>query len=64
MTTDLTGHSIVAGSPLAGTAGTVTGQDPATAQALEPAYTLLDAAGVRPAAAAAVDASAVDTLAG
>ena len=56
--TQLTGHSIVAGAPLAGTAGTFAGQDPATAQALEPAYSLLDEAQVAQATAAAQEAFA------
>ncbi|MFC4626988.1 aldehyde dehydrogenase (NADP(+)) [Promicromonospora alba] len=57
-TTELTGHSIVAGAPLAGSAGTFAGQDPATAQALEPAYSLLDDAQVARATAAAQEAFA------
>ncbi|MEV0951336.1 aldehyde dehydrogenase (NADP(+)) [Promicromonospora sp. NPDC050249] len=57
-TTELTGHSIVAGAPLAGAAGTFAGQDPATAQALEPAYSLLDDAQVARATAAAQEAFA------
>jgi NADP-dependent aldehyde dehydrogenase len=57
-TAQLTGHSIVAGSPLAGTAGTIAGQDPATAEALEPAYSLLDDKQVAQATAAARDAFA------
>lgn len=56
--TQLTGHSIVAGAPLRGTAGTFAGQDPATAQALEPAYSLLDEAQVAQATAAANEAFA------
>lgn len=58
MTTELTGHSIVAGAPLAGAAGTFAGQDPATAQALEPTYSLLDDAQVARATAAAQEAFA------
>ena len=57
-TVQLTGHSIVAGAPLAGTAGTVAGQDPATARALEPAYSLLDEKQVAQATAAAQEAFA------
>lgn len=57
-TTELTGHSIVAGAPLAGAAGTFAGQDPATVQALEPAYSLLDDAQVARATAAAQEAFA------
>lgn len=56
--TQLTGHSIVAGAPLQGTAGTFAGQDPATAQALDPAYSLLDEAQVAQATAAANEAFA------
>lgn len=56
MTTQLTGHSIVAGSPLVGTAGTVAGQDPATGEALAPAYSLLDDTQVARATAAAREA--------
>ena len=56
--TQLTGHSIVAGSPLVGTAGTFAGQDPATAEALEPAYSLLDDTQVARATAAAQEAFA------
>ncbi|MFI6426457.1 aldehyde dehydrogenase (NADP(+)) [Promicromonospora sp. NPDC050880] len=58
MTAHLTGHSIVAGASLPGTAGTFAGQDPATAEALAPAYSLLDEAQVAQATAAAQDAFA------
>jgi alpha-ketoglutaric semialdehyde dehydrogenase len=52
----LTGHSIVAGAPLEGTAGTVVGRDPATGEELAPAYSLLAPDQVAVATAAAHEA--------
>ena len=49
----LAGHSIIAGRETAGRGGTVNGYDPATNQALEPAYSLIDTAQLAEATAAA-----------
>jgi NADP-dependent aldehyde dehydrogenase len=54
----LTGHSIIAGVETPGRGGTVNGFDPATNQALEPAYSLLDTAQLAEATAAAEEAFA------
>ncbi|MGG5752169.1 aldehyde dehydrogenase (NADP(+)) [Zafaria sp. Z1313] len=52
----LAGHSIIAGTETPGTNGTVNGFDPATNEALEPAYTLIDASQLARATAAAEEA--------
>ncbi|MFT4470465.1 aldehyde dehydrogenase (NADP(+)) [Arthrobacter sulfonylureivorans] len=54
--TTLTGHSIIAGESVTGTGGTVNGFDPATNETLEPAYSLIDAAQLATATAAAEEA--------
>ncbi|MEU2199875.1 aldehyde dehydrogenase (NADP(+)) [Isoptericola sp. NPDC019482] len=54
----LTGHSIVAGEPLEGSAGTAVAHDPATDAPLEPAYSLLGVDQLGRATAAAEEAFA------
>src|SRR6185312_11810070 len=54
----LTGHSIIAGESVTGTGGTVNGFDPASNEILEPAYSLIDAAQLATATAAAEEAFA------
>ncbi|HXF01835.1 MAG TPA: aldehyde dehydrogenase (NADP(+)), partial [Arthrobacter sp.] len=54
--TTLTGHSIIAGESVTGTGGIVNGFDPATNEVLEPAYSLIDAAQLATATAAAEEA--------
>ncbi|GAA1487601.1 aldehyde dehydrogenase (NADP(+)) [Brachybacterium sacelli] len=56
--TDLTGRSILAGESVAGTGATVHGADPATGEALEPGYTLIDEDQLAAATAAAEEAFA------
>ncbi|MCI2266282.1 aldehyde dehydrogenase (NADP(+)) [Sediminivirga luteola] len=51
-----TGHSLIAGQPAPGEEGTVTGFDPATDEALEPAFSLLSDDQLRAATAAAEEA--------
>jgi len=51
--TTLTGHSLIAGARVPGTAGTTHGVSPLTGERLEPAYTLLDVDQVGEATAAA-----------
>ncbi|MFF1883071.1 aldehyde dehydrogenase (NADP(+)) [Pseudarthrobacter sp. NPDC058196] len=52
----LTGHSLIAGRTVAGEGKTTTGFNPATNQALEPAYSLLNAEQLKAATAAAAEA--------
>lgn len=52
----LTGHSLIAGEPVAGTDGTSFGINPATNEKLEPAYTLVSDAQLKTATDAAADA--------
>lgn len=54
----LTGHSLIAGTATAGRAGYVTGNDPATGEALEPRYSLLDTEQLSAATTAAEEAFA------
>ncbi|MEE2521973.1 aldehyde dehydrogenase (NADP(+)) [Pseudarthrobacter sp. J75] len=54
----LTGHSLIAGQPVAGEGKTTFGLNPATNQALEPAYTLLTEDQLKQATAAAAEAYA------
>lgn len=56
LTSTLHGHSIIAGRPTPGEGGTVTGFDPATNTALEPAYSLVSPAQLVAATAAAQEA--------
>ncbi|MFI2105212.1 aldehyde dehydrogenase (NADP(+)) [Isoptericola sp. NPDC019693] len=58
VTATLTGHSIVGGEPLPGTAGSAAAHDPATDEVLEPAYSLLDVDQLALATAAAQEAFA------
>jgi len=58
VTAVLTGHSLVAGEPLVGAAGTAVAHDPATDEALEPAYSLLSVDQLEHATAAAEEAFA------
>lgn len=55
---NLTGHSIIAGHSIPGTAGTISGRDPATNQSLDPAYSLLSTDQLAVATAAAAEAHA------
>ncbi|MBM6620798.1 aldehyde dehydrogenase (NADP(+)) [Micrococcaceae bacterium RIT802] len=57
-TSTLHGHSIIAGQTTPGTGDTVNGFDPATNEALDPAYTLIDAGQLATATAAAREAFA------
>ncbi|TLM83583.1 aldehyde dehydrogenase (NADP(+)) [Pseudarthrobacter sp. NamE2] len=52
----LTGHSLIAGQPVAGEGKTTNGFNPATNEALEPAYTLLTEDQLKAATAAAAEA--------
>ena len=52
----LTGHSLIAGQPVVGDGKTTTGFNPATNQALEPAYTLITEEQLKAATAAAAEA--------
>ncbi|GAA3656275.1 aldehyde dehydrogenase (NADP(+)) [Microbacterium marinilacus] len=54
--TELTGHSLIAGTRVVGTAGTTHGISPATGERLEPAYTLLGIDQLAAATAAAEEA--------
>jgi alpha-ketoglutaric semialdehyde dehydrogenase len=54
----LTGHSLIAGQPVAGEGKTAFGFDPATNEALEPAYTLITEEQLKAATAAAAEAYA------
>lgn len=54
----LTGHSLIAGQPVVGEGKTTNGVNPATNEALEPAYTLLTEEQLKAATAAAKDAFA------
>ena len=54
----LTGHSLVAGQPVTGRGGAAAGANPATGETLEPQYSLLDAAQLAEATAAAEEAFA------
>ncbi|GAA3282531.1 aldehyde dehydrogenase (NADP(+)) [Nesterenkonia halobia] len=54
--TALTGQSIIAGRSVAGAGRTVSGVDPATEEALEPAYSLIDEQQLAEATAAAAEA--------
>ncbi|WOF22230.1 aldehyde dehydrogenase (NADP(+)) [Microbacterium betulae] len=55
--TALTGHSLIAGERVAGTAGTTHAVSPATGERLDPPYTLLDVDQVAAATTAAAEAS-------
>lgn len=55
-TTAFTGHSLIAGQPAAGSAGSVNGYNPADDEALEPAFTLLAVEQLSSATAAAHEA--------
>ena len=52
----LTGHSLIAGQPVAGNGKTTTGFNPATNQPLEPAYSLITEEQLKTATAAAAEA--------
>ena len=54
----LTGHSLIAGQPVVGAGKTAFGFNPATNEAIEPAYTLITAEQLTTATSAAADAYA------